>query len=281
MTSLGIVAGGGNLPIAIAECAIEAGRPVFVAALQGIADESVARFPHAWVSLGQTGRTLSLLRQHDCSDVLLAGQVTRPKWSDIRFDATALRKLPRVMSAALQGDDALLRSLVALLEGEGFHVVSVAEAAPELIAKEGVFGKHHPSAQQERDIDLGIRVVEGLGTFDIGQAAVVCDSLVLAVEAAEGTDNMIARVSTLSENVRGTLQKPRGVLIKARKSTQDGKTDLPVIGVQTVTNAAAAGLAGLAVEAGSTLIVNRKAVVQSADEARLFLLGFPSSRQSA
>jgi DUF1009 family protein len=279
VTGLGVIAGGGDLPIAIAECATEAGRPVFIAALRGIADERVAQFPHEWVSLGQTGRTLSLLRQHDCSDVLLAGQVTRPNWSDIRFDTTAMRKLPKVMAAALQGDDALLRSLVAILEGEGFHVVGAAEAAPELVAKEGVFGKHHPSAQHETDIDLGIRVVEALGTFDIGQAAVVCDSLVLAVEAAEGTDHMIARAGTLSENVRGTLQKPRGVLIKARKPTQDGKTDLPVIGVQTVKNAAAVGLAGIAVEAGSALIVNRKAVVQSADEARLFLLGFRSSRQ--
>jgi hypothetical protein len=271
---LGIIAGGGDLPIAIAESAVEEGRNVFVAALQGIADDRVAQFPHEWVSLGQTGRTLSLFRQHGCEDVLLAGKVIRPKWNEIKFDATALRKLPKVMAAALQGDDALLRSLVAVLEGEGFRVVGTAEAAPGLLSKQGVLGNHHPSAQHETDIAVGVRVVEALGTFDIGQAAVVCDGLVLAVEAAEGTDAMIARVGSLSENIRGTSKRRRGVLIKAPKATQDGRTDLPVIGVQTVQNAASVGLAGIAVQAGAALIVNRKAVIQAADEAGLFLFGF-------
>jgi hypothetical protein len=277
---LGIIAGGGDLPIAIAESASHAGRDVFVAALLGIADERVTQFAHEWVSLGQTGRTLALFRQHKCENILLAGKVTRPKWNEIKFDATALRKLPKVMAAALQGDDALLRSLVAVLEGEGFRVVGAAEAAPGLLADEGPFGKQRPSAQHEADIAVGIGVVRALGTFDVGQAAVVCDGLVLAVEAAEGTDAMIGRVGTLSENMRGTTKKPRGVLIKARKATQDGRTDLPVIGVQTVHNAAAAGLAGIAVEAGAALIVNRRGIVKAADDAGLFLFGFPSAQSS-
>lgn len=281
MTALGIIAGGGDLPIAIAESASEAGRNVFVAALQGIADERAERFPHEWVSLGQTGRTLSLFRKHGCEEVLLAGKVVRPKWNEIKFDATALRKLPKVMAAALQGDDALLRSLVAVLEGEGFRVVGAAQAAPGLLSGLGVFGKHAPSAQGQEDIAFGARVVQALGTFDIGQAAVICDGLVLAVEAAEGTDAMIARVGTLSEDIRGTPRKPRGVLIKAPKATQDGRTDLPVIGLQTVQNAAGIGLAGIAIQAGGALIVNRKAVIQSADEAGLFLFGFSSVQDSA
>jgi UDP-2,3-diacylglucosamine hydrolase len=278
VTALGIIAGGGDLPIAIAESACKAGRDVFIAALLGIADDRVAEFPHEWVSLGQTGRTLSLFRQHKCENVLLAGRVTRPKWNEIKFDATALRKLPKVMAAALRGDDALLRSLVAVLEGEGFRVVGAAEAAPGLLAEEGSFGSHRPSPQHEADIALGIGVVRALGTFDIGQAAVVCDGLVLAVEAAEGTDAMIARVATLSENIRGTAKKRRGVLIKARKATQDGRTDLPVIGVQTVRNAATAGLAGIAVEAGAALIVNREGIVKAADDAGLFVFGFGSAQ---
>lgn len=281
MTPLGIIAGGGDLPIAIADSAMEAGRTVFVAALQGIADKRVSNFPHEWVSLGQTGRTLSLFRQHGCEDILLAGRVVRPKWSEIRFDATALRKLPKVAAAALKGDDALLRSLVDVLEGEGFRVVGAAEAAPGLLSKPGVLGKHRPSAQDETDIVLGMRMVQALGTFDIGQAAVVCDGLVLAVEAAEGTDAMIARVGTLSENIRGTVKKPRGVLVKAPKATQDGRTDLPVIGVQTVQNAAAAGLAGIAVQAAGALIVDRSAVIQAGDEAGLFLFGFVAPQPSA
>jgi UDP-2,3-diacylglucosamine hydrolase len=274
VTGLGIIAGGGELPVAIAECATEAGRPVFVAALKGIASQALTRFEHEWVSLGETGRTLSLFRQHGCDDVLLAGKVSRPKWGDIKLDAKGLSKLPKVLAAAAKGDDALLRSLVEVLEGEGFRVVAVAEAAPGLLASSGVLGKHRPSARQETDIELAVKIVRALGAFDVGQAAAVCDGLVLAVEAAEGTDAMIARIVNLPENIRGTASMRRGVLVKVRKPTQDGRTDLPVIGVETVKNAAEAGLAGVAIEAGGALIVDRRAVIESADRLGLFLFGF-------
>jgi len=282
VTALGIIAGGGELPIAIADCASESGRSVFVAALQGIADPQVERFSHGWVSIGETGKTLSLLRQHGCSDVLLAGKVARPKWLDIKLDGTALLNLPKVMAAAVKGDDALLRSLVRILEEAGFRVVSAAEAAPGLLAQEGALGWRQPSKQDHADIALGRQVVEALGRYDVGQAAIVSDGLVLAVEAAEGTDAMVARIVSLPQNLRGTPAKPKGVLVKARKPTQDGRTDLPVIGTQTIRNAAAVALAGIAIEAGNALVVNKKAVIQAADEAGMFLLGFaPETSLSA
>jgi DUF1009 family protein len=274
VTGLGIIAGGGELPVAIAECATEAGKPVFVAALRGIASEAVSRFQHEWVSLGETGRTLSLFREHGCGEVLLAGKVSRPKWADIKFDAKGLSKLPKVLAAAAKGDDALLRSLVDILEGEGFRVVAAAEAAPALLASSGALGKHRPSTRETSDIELAVKVVRALGAFDVGQAAAVCDGLVLAVEAAEGTDAMIARIMNLPANIRGSASARRGVLVKARKPTQDGRTDLPVIGTDTVKNAADAGLAGIAVEAGGALIVNKRGVIESADRLELFLFGF-------
>lgn len=275
MTGLGIIAGGGELPIAIAQCASETGRAVFVAAFRGIADEAVMQFPHAWVSLGETGRTLAFFREHGCGDVLLAGKVSRPKWSEIRFDAKTLMKLPKIMAAAGKGDDALLRYFVEIIEDEGFRVVSAREAAPALVASAGVYGRIEPSERDKSDVELAAQVVRALGVFDVGQAAAVCEGLVLAVEAAEGTDAMIARVGTLSENLRGTPGKRRGVLVKARKPAQDGKTDLPVIGSHTLENAAAVGLAGIAIEAGSALVLNRKAMVETADRLGLFLYGFP------
>jgi DUF1009 family protein len=274
VTALGIIAGGGDLPIAIAECRAQDGKDGFVVALKGLADEGVTRFPHEWVSLGETGRTLSLLKQHGCGEIVLAGKVSRPKWSDLRLDAKAVMTLPKVLTAARKGDDALLRSLVDLFENEGFRVVSVAEAAPALVAQARTYSHAAPSREERDDIQLGAQVVRALGRFDVGQAAVVCEGLVLAVEAAEGTDAMIARVPKLSEHIRGTPSKRRGVLVKARKVTQDGRTDLPVIGVQTIENAAAAGLRGVAVEAGSALIVNEEVVVQTADRLSLFVLGF-------
>jgi len=277
VSALGIIAGGGELPLAVAQCASDMGRSVFVAALQGIAREDVARFSHAWVSLGETGRTLSFFRQHDCREIVLVGKVARPRWTDIKLDATAVLKLPKVISAARKGDDALLRSFVEILEGEGFRVVGVAEAAPALLAPEGYLGPHRPSQQDEMDIARAIQIVRALGSLDVGQAAVVCAGLALAVEAAEGTDAMIGRIITLPDKIRGTPEKRKGVLVKARKATQDGRTDLPVIGIQTVENAAAAGLAGIAVEAGAAIIVGREVVVEKANAEGIFLLGFPQA----
>jgi DUF1009 family protein len=177
------------------------------------------------------------------------------------------------MAAALKGDDALLRSLVDIFERDGFRAVGVAEAAPGLLAGEGAIGKIRPTREHEDDIALGLKVVASLGSLDVGQAAIVCHGLTLAVEAAEGTDAMIARIALLPEHMRGTREYPRGVLVKAAKPIQDRKTDLPVIGTRTVANVVAAGLAGIAVEAGGSLIVDRNAVRAAADAAKLFVVG--------
>jgi DUF1009 family protein len=272
MSSLGIIAGGGELPIAIAECA--SGSGVFIAALQGMADPGVENFAHAWVSLGEAGKILRLFREQGCRDILLAGKVSRPKWADLKFDAKGAMLLPKVVAAGLKGDDSILRLLVNSIESEGFRIVSAAEAAPALVAPAGVLGRIQPSEQDNSDIALAAEIVRRLGELDVGQAAAVCEGLVLAVEAAEGTDAMIARVGTLSENLRGVPGKPRGVLAKAPKPTQDRKTDLPVIGVETVRRVASVGLRGIALEAGGALIVNRPAVVAEADAAKVFVLGY-------
>jgi DUF1009 family protein len=271
--TLGIISGGGDLPRAIAESADQSGRKVFVLALRGSAEPWVERFAHEWVALGETSRAFKALRSAGCDDVLLAGQVERPKFSEIRLDAKSVLLAPRVMAAALKGDDALLRSLVDLFEREGFHAVGAAEAAPGLVAQAGSAGRVKPSSEDNSDIELGLKVVRALGALDVGQAAIVCNGLTLCVEAAEGTDAMIARVMSLPEHIRGTSSKRRGVLVKAPKPIQDRKTDLPVVGVKTIANAAAAGLAGIAVEAGGALIVDRSAVVAAADSTGLFLTG--------
>ena len=272
-SALGIIAGGGELPRAIAVSACEAGRSVFVLALRGSCDNWVSNFSHEWVALGESGKAFKALKSGDVGDVILVGKVERPKFSEIKLDAKSVMLAPRVMAAALRGDDALLRSLVDLFEREGFRVVGASEAAPNLIADVGRLGKVAPTTAQEVDIALAFRVVRALGEHDVGQAAIVCNGLTLAVEAAEGTDAMIARVASLPEHIRGTTAKRRGVLAKAPKPVQDRKTDLPVIGVQTIRNVAAVGLAGVAIEAGGALIVDKRAVGEEADRLGLFVVG--------
>jgi DUF1009 family protein len=262
------------MPVAVAQSVKDSGRDVFVIGLLGAADEIIGRFPHDWVSLGEAGKVLRLLREHGCRDVLLAGRVSRPRFSELKADTKGVVLVPRIAAAARQGDDALLRAVTQILAEEGFHPVGIAEAAPALVAMEGPLGRIEPNAENARDIATGMKVVRALGALDVGQAAAVCAGLVLAVEAAEGTDAMIGRVGVLPENIRGKPGKRRGVLVKALKPTQDGKTDLPVIGLQTVQRARDAGLAGIAVEAGRSLIVEREAVIEAADRAGLFVFGF-------
>jgi DUF1009 family protein len=274
MAVLGIIAGGGELPLAVAKAAREEGRDVFILALAGAADSAVEQYSHAWNSLGEVGRAMQLLRDHGVDEVLLAGKVARPRFSDVKLDLKGARVLPRVLAAARRGDDALLKCMVALFEDEGFRAIGVAEAAPSLLIDPGALGRRVPSENDLADIKVAVEVVRLMGTLDIGQAAAVCDGLVLAVEAAEGTDRMIERVTSLPTAIRGVPGKPRGVLVKAPKPQQDGKTDLPVIGTQTVANAAAAGLAGIAVEARRTLVLGRQEVCAAADREGLFVYGF-------
>jgi hypothetical protein len=274
--TLGIIAGSGDLPRAIAECARASGRTVFVLKLANLTGDWASLYPNETVALGELGKAMKALKAHECSDVTLAGKVQRPKFSDIKLDTKAMLAAPRVIAAALKGDDALLRAVVDMFEREGMRVVGAAEAAPDLVAQPGVMGRVRPNAENESDIALALKVARAMGEFDVGQAAIVCAGLTLAVEAAEGTDAMIARIPALPEHFRGGPGKARGVLVKAPKPIQDRTTDLPVVGVETIRNVARAYLAGIAIEAGGALIVDRAAVVAEADKLGLFLVGVPA-----
>jgi DUF1009 family protein len=274
LNKLGLIAGGGELPRAVAEAARKAGRGVFVVPLAGsVNGDWVKDFPHEVLSPGEPGRIIKALKAAGAADVLLAGRVDRPKFSELKLDAKGMMLLPKAVAAAKQGDDALLRFIVGICEDEGLRAVSVAEAAPSLVADEGVLGTVSPNNEHKADIEQAFRIVHALGTLDVGQAAVVCEGLALSVEAAEGTDAMLARVGALRENLRGTAGKNRGVLVKALKPTQDAKTDMPVVGVETVKNAGAAHLAGIALEAGAALILDKQAVAAEADRLGLFIVG--------
>ncbi|HEY8949375.1 MAG TPA: UDP-2,3-diacylglucosamine diphosphatase LpxI, partial [Rhizomicrobium sp.] len=262
MATLGIIAGGGELPLAIAESAHEAGRQIFVLGLPG-ADEALSQFPHENTGIGELGKSLSLLRKHGCDELTFAGRVARPEWGALKLDARGALALPKVAAAALKGDDALMRAMLGIFEKEGFRVVGTADAAPDLIAMAGVYGRHAPDSQAQADIAQAREVVQRMGELDIGQAAVVADGLVLAVEAAEGTDAMLERLSQLPKNLRGTPQKRRGVLVKAPKPGQERRVDLPVIGVRTIELASAGGLAGVAVEAGAALVMRKARIVET------------------
>ena len=263
---LGILAGGGDLPLHLARAARATGREVFVLALQGEADPSAyLGLPHGSVSPVKVGEVLDRLRSEGCEEVVLAGRVARPDFNQLKPDWRGAKLMPRVLKASRQGDDAILRVFLRFLEDEGFRVVGADQVAGELVTPQGVLGRHRPSERDHRDAARAVAALAMLDGPDVGQAAVVGDGRVLAVEAVAGTDDMLARLAKSGR--RG------GVLVKMARSGQDRRVDLPTIGPNTVEGCRAAGLAGIALEAGGSLIIDRDAVIAAADGAGMFLSG--------
>jgi UDP-2,3-diacylglucosamine hydrolase len=267
MSRLGIVAGAGALPRRLVQACRDAGRDVFVLALEGAAEpETVLDVPHAWCRMGAAARGLKLLHENGCKELVLAGGVRRPSLAALRPDWRAARLFARVGYRAL-GDDGLLSAVVAEFEREGFHVIGADQILRTSLAPEGPLGQIRPDMQAAADIAQGEGIARALGVLDIGQAVVVQQGLVLGVEAIEGTDELIRRCAGLRR------EGPGGVLVKVEKPGQEQRADRPTIGPQTVAVAAAAGLRGIAVEAGATIVVDRDEVAAAGDRAGLFVVG--------
>ncbi len=264
---LGILAGGGSLPARLAQAARGAGREVVVVAFHGHTEPSaVDGLPHLWTRLGAVADVFAFLRREQVADLVFAGPMRRPAFSEIVPDWQATKILAKIGGRAL-GDDGLLRALSGCLEGEGFRVVGIHDILGELLAPEGALGAVAPDGVALADIGRGIEVASALGLLDVGQAAVVQQGLVLGVEGIEGTDGLIARCGALSRAGLG------GVLVKLKKPQQDRRLDLPTIGVTTVEQAAKAGLRGIAIEAGGALVMDREETVATADRLGLFVVG--------
>ena len=272
---LGIIAGGGPLPVQVATAAWATGRGVFIIGLEGFADPAVlAPWPHEMRRLGAAARIIAALRERACQDLVMIGPVRRPSLLDLRPDAEGARLLARIGRAAFAGDDGLLAAVIRVLTEEGFRVIGAHEIMREAVAPSGVLTKTRPDGQAMTDINRGIQVARLLGAADVGQGCVVQQGLVLAVEAIEGTDAMLARAGALRREGVG------GVLVKLAKPGQDKRADLPTIGPDTVRHAAAAGLRGLAFEAQATILAEREVCLDAADAAGLFLLGLDSEALS-
>jgi len=271
---LAIICGSGSLPYAVAAAAVAGGRQVVLFPLRGWADAArVNEFPHHWVALGQGGRFLRLARGEGCRDLVWIGGLVRPAITQIRFDFTTLRQLPKLLRAFRGGDNRLLTSLGRIFEEHGFRLLGAHEVAPQLLVPEGMVAGPRPDDAQRADIARGLAIVEAMGRFDIGQAAVVADQHCLAVEGVEGTDEMLARVADLRRSGRIRAAPGRGVLVKAPKPGQDRRFDLPTIGPRTVEGVVQAGLAGIAVTAGSALIAEAEQVTALAQRHGVFVVG--------
>jgi len=256
------------LPGQVARAAVAAGRRVFIVGLEGFASAAVlAPYPHRFARIGAAGMIRDLLRAHGCQDLVLIGAIRRPSILELRPDAEGAKMLARIGRAAFAGDDGLLAAVVRVLGEDGFRVLGAQEILREAQAPAGLLTRTAPDAQALADIRRGVAVARALGGVDVGQGCVVQQGLVLAVEAIEGTDAMLARCGPLAR------PGPGGVLVKLVKPGQERRADLPTIGPDTIRAAAAAGLRGIAYEAGGALLADRTGTLALAEETGLFVLG--------
>jgi DUF1009 family protein len=274
---VGLIAAGGVMPFAVADSLAARGIKPVLFALKGACDPlGVARFRHHWISVGQLGRAVKLFRSENCRDLVFIGTLVRPALSEIRLDWGTLRVLGRVWAAFRGGDDHLLSGIGRILEQDGFRMVGIKDVAPDLLMPEGCITRVAPDERAAADIAKGRELLRALSPFDIGQAAVVIDGHVVGVEDIEGTDGLLARVARLRTEGRIRARAARGVLVKAPKSGQDLRFDLPTVGPRTIEGAAKAQLAGIAIVAGNTIVVEPQAMIEAADAAGLFVTGLPA-----
>ena len=245
MARLAVIAGQGDLPVTLADCARQRGEDVVIFAVAGQADADFSDFEMVEVALGTVGRTRDLIREAGCDRIVMAGKIRRPSLAQLKPDAAAIGLLARAVG---RGDDALLRLISDFFAESGIETVSPDELMPQAMMPAGVMaGELEDSITS--DIEMGVAVLEALGIHDVGQGVVVQDARVIAVEAAEGTDEMLRRTASLLDTAA-----PPAVFVKRRKSGQDTRLDMPVIGQDTLRLAAESGIGVVALEAGGVLL---------------------------
>ncbi|MDR1950932.1 MAG: UDP-2,3-diacylglucosamine diphosphatase LpxI, partial [Bacteroidales bacterium] len=258
---LGLLAGGGVLPTEIIKYCNDTGREVFAIGLEPYSwEEQIKDAPHIFAKIGEVGKILKTFAKNDVKEIVMAGGIKRPSFKELIPDWQGAKMIAR-LAIKKMGDNDLFLAAIEEIENHGFKVVGIEDVVPEMLFSEGVYGKVKPSSDDMDDIQRGIAVAKALGAVDVGQAAVVQEGIVLAVEAAEGTDMMLSRAATIKK------QGKAPVMVKVKKPLQDTRTDLPAIGLQTIEQLKNYGIKGIAVEAGAILLIERETVIKMADEA--------------
>ncbi|MER8550904.1 UDP-2,3-diacylglucosamine diphosphatase LpxI [Mesorhizobium sp. M0976] len=276
---VGIIAGGGSLPVEIARALARQGKPPFVVMAAGEVDRIVDFEPYEQASLRleDVGSLLPMLKRHHVTHLVTAGHITRrPMLSAMRLNLGLLAWLPSLLVGVTRGDDTVLKLFVRRIERSGIKVVGAHEIVPELVAAEGPLTKMAPRKSDWRDIEAAHAAAKAIGALDIGQAAVAVGGRAIALEGVEGTDGLLERTKQLRGHGR-LAGRSRGVLVKCAKPGQELRADLPSIGPLTVEAAHAAGLAGIAVEAGRSLVLECPATIGRANALGLFVIGLPAA----
>lgn len=274
-----LIAGSGQLPVDVAASLSKAGTPPLVIIIGGEAVErgQLETYKHRRLTLEELGELMPLLKKNRITHLVMAGGVSnRPRLAKIKWNLSLMRFLPKIAYALARGDNTVLSTIVAHFEKNGIKVVGPHEIVPDLLARQGPMTATRPKAADRRDIDAAREAALSIGKLDIGQAAIAIGGRVVAVEGIEGTDGLLERTRDLRQHGRIAGTK-RGVLVKYSKPGQEVRADLPTIGPATIDGAHAAGLAGVAVEAGRTFVLDFGRTIERADALGLFVVGLPQA----
>lgn len=268
-----ILAGSGKLPEMLAAEIVRRGQTPVIVGIGREAGTWIEAYPNFPVETVEIGRLVRELKLRGVSNIVMAGGVrSRPDLSAVRPDWLTLRSLPLILRALRSGDDSLLRAFMSVMQRNGFRVLGAHEILPDLLAPAGCMTKARPGKADRESIQHAVEAALLLGKLDIGQAVVAVGGRVIALEGAEGTAAMLARVAGLRRDGRITAKKG-GVLVKMSKPIQDVRADLPSIGPETIEQIAEAGLSGIAVSAGSSLILGFDETIKSANRLGMFVAG--------
>jgi DUF1009 family protein len=267
---LGLIAGGGVLPTEIIKYCNETGREIFAVGLESFSwEEQIKDAPHIFAKIGEVGKILNAFAKNNVKEIVMAGGIKRPSFKELIPDWQGAKMMARLAMKKI-GDNDLFLAVIDEIESFGnyeFRVVGIEDVVPEMLFFEGIYGKIKPSDDDNDDIKRGIAVAKALGSVDVGQAVVVQESLILAVETIEGTDRMLERANALKKKGNAPI------MVKVKKPGQDTRTDLPAIGLHTIDLLKKYGIKGIVVEAGAILLIERDAVIKAADESGIFIVG--------
>jgi DUF1009 family protein len=276
---LAIICGGGAFPGAVAEAVLRRGRGVHLFLVRGFADPALARYPHDWVKLGSFATLVSVTRRKQIKELVFIGSLIRPRLLQMGLDWRTLLLLPRLTRIFLGGDNRLLSGMTKILAEHGYVLRGAHEVAPEILIPEGMMTARQPSDEERADISVGKDLLHAIDRFDVGQAAVIAGRRIIAIEGPEGTAGMLARIAEMRKSGRLRLKEREGVLVKIPKPSQERRIDLPAIGEETLEQAKAAGLSGIAIEALGTIVIDAQKFLQAAEAAGLFVMALPPAER--
>lgn len=265
MRKLGLIAGSGKFPLIFAQQAKREGVALVTVAHRGETPKEIEKVGDevTWIYVGELGKIIRTFQRAGVREAVMAGGIRKVKlFSNFKPDLRGAAFLARMRS---RDDDRLLRGVAEELEGEGIRVLESTLFLSAIIPAEGVLTRRAPNERQWEDVRLGFRIAKQIGRLGVGQCVVVKNRVVLAVEAAEGTDEAIRR--------GGSLGKGGIVVVKVSKPDQDLRFDVPAVGADTIKNLHEHKGAVLAVEAGKTILLEKERMVEEANRSKIAIVG--------